>query len=205
MLDALSLGAGLSWASGLRLYLTVLLVGVFARLNIVHLPDSLAALASPWVIGAAAVLAAVEFFADRIPAFDSLWDAIHTFIRIPAGALLAVGALGHADPALMTIAALAGGTLAGSAHLTKAGTRALINLSPEPFSNWIASSTEDVLVCIGLALAFFAPVLFLASMVGFLLFAGWALPRLWRGVQIGFRGMASRMSSRLGSLGGKRD
>jgi hypothetical protein len=210
MLDALSLGAGLSWASGLRLYLTVLLVGVFAHLGIVHLPGSLEPLASPWVIGAAAVLSIVEFFADRIPAFDSLWDAIHTFIRIPAGALLAAGAMGHADPALMTVAALAGGTLAGSAHLTKAGTRALINLSPEPLSNWIASSTEDLLVCIGLVLAIFVPLLFLALMIAFVAFASWALPRLWRGVQGGFRAMAAHMgsrfsASRLTSLGGKRD
>jgi len=205
MLDALSLGAGLSWASGLRLYLTVLLVGVFARLGIVHLPDTLSALSSGWVIGAAAVLSVVEFLADRIPAFDSLWDAVHTFIRIPAGALLAVGAVGHADPALLTVAALAGGTLAGSAHLAKAGTRALINLSPEPFSNWVASSTEDVLVCVGLALALFVPLAFLVLMAGFLAFASWVLPRLWRGVQGGFRGMAAHMVSRLGSIGGKRD
>jgi len=205
MLDALSLGAGLSWASGLRLYLTVLLVGVFARLGIVHLPDTLSALCSGWVIGAAAVLAVVEFLADRIPAFDSLWDAVHTFIRIPAGALLAVGSVGHADPALLTVAALAGGTLAGSAHLAKAGTRALINLSPEPFSNWVASSMEDVLVCVGLALALFVPLAFLVLMAGFLAFASWVLPRLWRGVQGGFRGMAAHMVSRLGSIGGKRD
>src|SRR5260370_40448295 len=205
MLEALSLAAGLSWASGLRLCLTVLVAGLFERLGLVHLPDTLSVLGSPWVIGAAAALAVVEFFADKIPAFDSLWDAIHTFIRIPAGAVLAAGALGHADPALMTVAALAGGTLAGSAHLAKAGTRALINLSPEPFSNWIASSTEDVLVCIGLALALFVPVLFLVLMAGSLLFAGWALPRLWRGVQGGFRGMAAHMVSRLGSFGSKRD
>ena len=205
MLDALSLGAGLSWASGLRLYLTVLLVGIFARLGIVHLPETLSALASGWVIGSAAVLAVAEFLADRIPAFDSLWDAIHTFIRIPAGALLAAGSLGHADPALLTVAALAGGALAGSAHLTKAGTRALINFSPEPFSNWIASSMEDVLVCVGLALALFVPFVFLVLMAGFLAFAAWALPRLWRGVQGGIRGMAAHMVSRLGSIGGKRD
>jgi Domain of unknown function (DUF4126) len=205
MLDALSLGAGLSWASGLRLYLTVLVAGVFARLGIIHLPDTLSVLASPWVIGAAAVLTVAEFLADRIPAFDSLWDAIHTFIRIPAGAVLAAGALGHADPALLTVAALAGGTLAGSAHLVKAGSRALINLSPEPLSNWIASSTEDVLVCIGLALALFVPVLFLALMVGFLLFSGWALPRLWRIVHGSFRGMAAHMVTRLGSLGSKHE
>ncbi len=130
MLEPLSLAAGLSWGSGLRLYLTVLLAGVFARLGLVHLPDTLSVLASPWVIGVAAVLTVTEFLADKIPAFDSLWDAIHTFIRIPAGAVLAAGALGHADPALLTVAALAGGTLAGTAHLAKAGTRALINLSP---------------------------------------------------------------------------
>lgn len=204
MLEALSLGAGLSWASGLRLYLTVLAVGVLACFGVVHLPDSLAALASSWVIGMAAVLTLVEFFADRIPAFDSLWDAIHTFIRIPAGALLAAGALGHADPMLMTAAALAGGMLAGSAHLTKAGTRALINFSPEPVSNWIASSTEDVLVGIGIALALFAPAVFLLFMIAFVLFAGWALPRLWRGVQGGYRGIAAHMGSRLDPLGGRR-
>ena len=143
MLEALSLAAGLSWASGLRLYLTVFVAGLFERMGLVHLPDTLAVLGSPWVIGVAAALAVVEFFADKIPAFDSLWDAIHTFIRIPAGAVLAVGAFGHADPALLTVAALAGGTLAGAAHLAKAGTRALINLSPEPVSNWVASATED--------------------------------------------------------------
>ncbi|QCP48754.1 DUF4126 domain-containing protein [Trinickia violacea] len=205
MLDALSLGAGLSWASGLRLYLTVLLAGVLQRFGVIHLPDTLAVLSSPWVIGAAAVLTVAEFLADKVPAFDSLWDAVHTFIRIPAGALLAAGALGHADPALLTVAALAGGTLAGSAHLAKAGTRALINLSPEPFSNWVASSAEDGLVFIGLALALLVPVLFLALMAGFLLFASWVLPRLWRGVQGGFRGMATHMVSRLGSFGSKHD
>src|ERR1700761_5500012 len=180
MLESLSLAAGLSWGSGLRLYLAVLLAGVFARLGLVHLPDTLSALSSPWVIGVAGVLTVTEFLADKIPAFDSLWDAVHTFIRIPAGAVLAVGAFGHADPAMLTIAALAGGTLAGAAHLAKAGTRALINLSPEPFSNWVASTTEDLGALIGITLALFVPVLFLFLIVAFLLFAGWALPRLVR-------------------------
>ena len=197
MLEPLSLAAGLSWGSGLRLYLTVLVAGVFARLGLIHLPDTLSALASPWVIGVAGVLTVAEFLADKIPAFDSLWDAIHTFIRIPAGAVLAAGALGHADPALLTVAALAGGTLAGTAHLAKAGTRALINLSPEPVSNVVTSTAEDGLVFGGLLLALFVPVLFLLLMVGFLMLASWALPRLWRGVQGGFRGMATHMVSRL--------
>ncbi|MEX3630121.1 MAG: DUF4126 domain-containing protein [Burkholderia sp.] len=205
MVEAISLGAGLAWASGLRLYLTVLIAGVLARTGLVHLPDTLTVLMSPWVIGAAAVLAIAEFLADKIPAFDSLWDAIHTFIRIPAGALLAAGALGHADPAVLAVAGLAGGTLAGSAHVAKAGTRALINLSPEPISNWIASATEDGLVFAGLALAFFVPLLFLLLMVGFVACAVWALPRLWRGVSGGFRSMAHQMVSRFNSLGGKRD
>ncbi|MEM5387548.1 DUF4126 domain-containing protein [Paraburkholderia phymatum] len=197
MLEPLSLAAGLSWGSGLRLYLTVLIAGVFGRTGIIHLPDTLSVLQSPLVIGAAAVLTLAEFLADKIPAFDSLWDAIHTFIRIPAGAVLAVGALGHADPSLMTIAALAGGTLAGASHLTKAGTRALINLSPEPVSNVVTSAAEDGLVFGGLLLALFVPVLFLVLLVGFLVLASWALPRLWRGVQGGFRGMATHMVSRL--------
>jgi hypothetical protein len=197
MLESLSLAAGLSWGSGLRLYLTVLVAGLFARTGVIHLPDTLSALSSTWVIGVAALLTIAEFLADKIPAFDSLWDALHTFIRIPAGAVLAAGALGHADPALLTIAALAGGTLAGTAHLTKAGTRALINLSPEPVSNIVTSTAEDGLVVGGLLLSLFVPVLFLVLLVGFLMLARWVLPRLWRGVQGGFRGMATHMVTRL--------
>ncbi|MDE1182760.1 DUF4126 domain-containing protein [Paraburkholderia sp.] len=196
MLEPISLAAGLSWGSGLRLYLTVMIAGVFGRLGLIHLPDTLSALMSPWVIGFAAVLALTEFLADKIPAFDSLWDAIHTFIRIPAGAVLAAGAFGHADPALLTVAALAGGTLAGTAHLAKAGTRALINLSPEPVSNVVTSTAEDGLVFGGLLLALFVPVLFLVLIIGFLVLASWALPRLWRGVQGGYRGMATHMVTR---------
>lgn len=207
MLEALSLAAGLSWASGLRLYLTVFVAGRFERLGLIHLPETLSVLASPWVIGVAAALTIVEFFADKIPAFDSLWDAIHTFIRIPAGAVLAVGAFGHADPALLTIAALAGGTLAGAAHLAKAGTRALINLSPEPVSNWVASATEDFGALLGITLALFVPLLCLVLIIAFLLCAGWALPRLMRGVRGGFGRMAKHMvaapsvSARINSAG----
>ncbi|HEY1609684.1 MAG TPA: DUF4126 domain-containing protein [Paraburkholderia sp.] len=196
-MEPLSLAAGLSWGSGLRLYLTVLIAGALDRLGVIHLPDTLAVLASPWVIGVAAALTIIEFFADKVPAVDSLWDALHTFIRIPAGALLAAGALGHADPRLMTVAALAGGTLAGTAHLAKAGTRALINLSPEPVSNVVASTAEDGITFVGVLLALFVPLLFLLLLACFLLVAAWALPRLWRGVQGGFRGMANHMVSRL--------
>lgn len=204
-MEPLSLAAGLSWGSGLRLYLTVLIAGVLERLGVIHLPDTLAMLASPWVIGAAAALTIIEFFADKVPAVDSLWDALHTFIRIPAGAVLAAGALGHADPRLLTVAALAGGTLAGTTHLAKAGTRALINLSPEPVSNVVASTAEDGVTFVGVLLALFVPILFLVLLAGFLLVAAWALPRLWRGVQGGFRGMANHMVSRFGSLRSRHD
>jgi len=193
MLESLSLAAGLSWASGLRLYLTVFVAGLFERMGVIHLPDSLAVLGSPWVIGVAGVLAVVEFLADKIPAVDSLWDAIHTLIRIPAGAVLAAGSLGNADPAMLTVAALAGGTLAGASHFAKAGTRALINLSPEPVSNWAASATEDVGALLGLALALFVPLLFLVMLIAFLVVAGWALPRLARGVHGGVSRMAKHM------------
>ncbi len=205
MLSAISLSAGLAWASGLRLYLTIALVGLCAAAGLIHLPHTLAVLASPWIISAAVVLAAVEFLADKIPAFDSLWDAVHTLIRIPAGALLAASALGvHADPSLQTLAALAGGALAGAAHLTKAGSRVLINLSPEPLSNWIASIAEDVLMIVGLVLALFLPLVFLVLLISFLCFAGWVLPRLWRGVQGGWRGMATHMLG-VEPLGGKHE
>ncbi len=197
MVGPLSLAAGLSWGSGLRLYLTVFMAGVMQRFGLIHLPDTLAVLASPWVIGVAGTLTVLEFLADKIPAVDSLWDALHTFIRIPAGALLAAGAVGHADPALLTVAALAGGTLAGTAHLAKAGTRALINLSPEPVSNVVTSTAEDGLTFVGVLMAFFLPILFLVLLAVFLGLAAWALPRLWRGVQGGFRGMAAHMVSRL--------
>ncbi len=131
MLEAISLAAGLAWAAGLRLYLTVLFTGLFANLGLIHLPLALQPLASPWLLCAAVVFSLIEFFADKIRAFDSLWDAVHTLIRIPAGALLAAGALGYAAPQTVLLMALAGGVLAGAAHLTKAGTRAVINFSGE--------------------------------------------------------------------------
>lgn len=195
MVEAFALAAGLSWASGLRLYLAVFLAGLAARSGIADLPGTLHGLSSPWIIGAAAILATVEFLADKVPALDSLWDAFHTFIRIPAGAALAVAAFGHADPTVLSVAAIFGAGLSGAAHLTKAGTRALINLSPEPVSNWLASSAEDMMVLGGLTLALFLPVVFLALLVAFLLLAVWALPRLWRGVQESWRTMSARMVS----------
>ncbi|SDV50037.1 DUF4126 domain-containing protein [Chitinasiproducens palmae] len=197
MIETFALAAGLAWAAGLRLYLTVFLAGLFQRLGIVDLPGSLHVLASSWVIGIAAALAIVEFCADKIPALDSLWDAVHTLIRIPSGAVIAAAALGHASPGLVLSTALAGATLAGTAHLTKAATRALINLSPAPVSNVFASATEDGLVLAGLTLAAFMPVAFLALLLAFLSVAAWVLPRLWRGVRGGWQGMATKMLPRV--------
>ena len=189
-LSAAALASGLAWASGMRLYLALFVAGWFSRMEWIALPPALQVLASPWVLIATGVLLVLEFMADKIPGFDSLWDAVHTFIRIPAGAILAAAALGHMDPAWTTIAALAGGSLAASAHFTKAGARALINTSPEPVSNWTASLAEDATVSAALWATFFHPVLLFVFLLLFLLIAAWLLPKLWRGM----RWLAARLS-----------
>ena len=186
-LSATALAGGLSWASGLRLYMTLFMAGAMARAGWLELPSALQVLASPWVLGVTGVLLVLEFLADKIPGVDSAWDAIQTFIRIPAGAILSVAALGQMDPAWTTIAALLGGTLAASAHFTKAGSRALINTSPEPFSNWAASFSEEAVVATGLWAAFFHPWLWFVLLALFLVLTIWLLPKLWRGMRWLFR------------------
>jgi len=156
---------------------------MLGRTGWLHLPPGLQMLESWWVIGLAGVLAVAEFLADKIPGFDSVWDSIQTFIRIPAGAILAAAAFGQLDPQWMVAAGLIGGTLAGTAHATKAGTRALINASPEPFSNWAASFSEDITATGGLLMSFFLPAAFLVVLAILLLVAVWLLPKLWRGVR----------------------
>lgn len=179
-LSQLALAGGLAWASGIRLYVTILVVGLLARQGWLVLPESLALVQHTWVLSAAAVMALGEFLADKIPAFDSLWDALHTFIRIPAGALLAWGAMGDATPAAQLAAAIVGGLVTSGTHFAKSGSRAAINTSPEPFSNWSASLGEDGLVLGGLWLAIAHPALFLALLVLFLLLLAWLLPKLAR-------------------------
>lgn len=179
------MAAGLSWASGLRLYAVIFTVGVLGKMGFVVLPEHLQILARDGVLAASAFMLAVEFLADKIPIVDSLWDSIHTFIRIPAGALLAAGAVAHLSPEWAFLAAaLLGGTLTSGSHFTKAGSRALINMSPEPFSNWAASFGEDFMVAGGLWAALFAPVLFLGGLALFLLLMIWTLPKIWRGVRL---------------------
>lgn len=185
-LQILALALGAAWASGINLYATATLLGILNMVGVVPLPDEMQILSNPLVLAAAATLFFVEFLADKIPAVDSLWDAIHTFIRIPAGALMAMGAVDGLGGEFLgqdveTIAALvAGGTLAATSHLTKATSRAVINTSPEPFSNWFASLFEDVLAVGGILLAVFNPLVFLGLLALFVLLAIWLIPKLWR-------------------------
>ena len=190
---ALTLGVG--WASGLNLYAAILMLGILGTTGDIVLPPELQILTSPIVIVAAAIMYLVEFFADKVPGVDTGWDTIHTFIRIPAGALLAAGAVGPVNPALAVAAALLGGGMAALSHATKAGTRVLINTSPEPFTNWTASITEDLMVIGGIWAALYHPWLFLSLLIVFVLLAIWLLPKLWNGIK--------KVFSFLGRLFGK--
>ena len=183
MLQSLALAGGMAWASGMRLYAALFAAGLLGRLGYLHLPSGLQVLENPWVLGITAILLLVEFLADKIPIVDSVWDSVQTFIRIPAGALLAALALGDHDPALMVVAGLLGGTLTAGTHALKAGSRALINTSPEPFSNIATSLGEDALVPTGLAIAVFHPLLFLILLGFFVLLLIWLLPKIFRGAR----------------------
>jgi hypothetical protein len=180
-LQIISLALGAAWASGVNVYAVVLLLGGLGAFGIIDLPGELDILSNPAVLITAGVIYAVEFFADKIPGIDSIWDAAHTFIRIPAGALLAAGAVTEiGEPYQVAAALLLGGTVAAGSHATKAGARAAINTSPEPFTNWAASVFEDILVVGGLSLALFHPMVFFGFFLLFLVFTIWLLPKLWR-------------------------
>ncbi len=178
----LAIAAGLGWASGLRLYTTLFVVGLAGRLGWVELPEGLRVLEHSWLLAASGLMLCAEFFADKVPLVDSLWDSIHTFIRIPAGAALAAMVFGGQGPEWQTAMALLGGSLAAGAHFTKAGTRAMINTSPEPFSNIAASAGEDAMTLTGLWLIFAHPWVMLALLLLFAFAVVWLLPRLWRGI-----------------------
>lgn len=181
-IDVIALTLGVAWASGINLYAAILVLGIMGSGGYTQLPESLTVLQDPLVLMAAGTMYFVEFFADKIPGVDSGWDAIHTFIRIPAGAMLAVGAAQglEINQAAELAAALLGGSLAATSHLTKASTRLVINASPEPVSNWTASFAEDFAVIGGLWAALNYPLAFVAFIVLFVLFAIWLLPKLWR-------------------------
>ena len=176
----LALVLGVGWASGINLYAAVAVLGFAGATGNLELPAELATLQNPLVIGIACLMYVVEFVADKTPGVDSAWDSVHTFIRIPAGAMLAAGAVGDVTPALEIGAGLLGGSMAMGSHFTKASTRLLINTSPEPFSNWGASIGEDLMVFGGLWAMLNHPWIFLGLMLVFIVLVIWLLPKLWR-------------------------
>jgi hypothetical protein len=182
--NIIALTMGAAWAAGINLYAAIATLGILGATGNMTLPPDLQILANPLVIGAACLMFAVEFVADKMPGVDTGWDTIHTFIRIPAGALLAAGAVGDINPAVSLAAALLGGTLAAGTHGAKAGSRLLINASPEPFTNWTASIVEDIMVIGGIWTAVNHPWFFIVLLVLFILLLIWLLPKLWLGIKM---------------------
>ena len=175
-----ALAGAVGWASGIRLYLVILLTGLAGYLGWMQLPQGLHLLANPVVLGASGFMVFIEFFADKIPGLDSLWDVVHTVIRIPAGAALAAGVFSADSAAMSLVAALVGGTLAGASFAAKATSRAAINTSPEPFSNIGTSLVEDTLVPAGLWLAVAHPLVFIPLLALLLVLSIWLIRRCWR-------------------------
>ena len=200
-IHTIALTLGIGWASGINLYAAVFMLGYLGMTGHIQLPPDLLLLSDPLVMAAAGFMYCVEFFADKTPGVDTGWDAIHTFIRIPAGAVLAAGAIGDASPAAHLAAGLIGGAMAAGSHLTKAGGRVLINTSPEPVSNWAASISEDVLVIAGLWTALQHPIVFLVLLIAFILLMVWLLPRLWRAVHRLFASIRRLFSKDAGTPG----
>jgi hypothetical protein len=183
IVETIAISMGAAWASGINLYAALLTLGILGATGNVVLPPELEVLTNPIVIAAAGLMYCVEFFADKVPGVDTAWDSVHTFIRIPAGAVLAAGAMGDVGAAPALAAAIVGGTLAAASHGTKAGSRVLINTSPEPFSNWVASIAEDVIVIAGLWTALHHPVTFIVLLILFIALMIYLLPKLWRGIK----------------------
>lgn len=176
----IALAGALGWASGIRLYLVVLLTGLAGFMGWVNLPQGLHLLANPVVLGASGFMVFIEFFADKIPGLDSLWDVVHSVIRIPAGAALAASVFSADSGAMALVAALLGGTLAATSFAAKATTRAAINTSPEPFTNVGASLLEDGLVPLGLWAAVAHPFIFVAVLAVVLVLSVWLIRICWR-------------------------
>jgi hypothetical protein len=192
-LDALSLAMGTAWVSGINLYATVAALGIAGRADMITLPPNLEVLTHPAVIAVACIMYVIEFFADKVPYVDSGWDVLHTFIRVPAGAILAARTLGDMNPALEFAALLAGGTVALAAHGTKATLRLAINASPEPFSNWFASVSEDLTVFGGIWMMFHHPVLMLILVGGFMALVVWLVPKIFGLAKRGFQSLRDRL------------
>ena len=190
-LSTLSLALGSAWTSGINLYATVFILGLFQKIGLAKLPGGLDVLDNWWVIGIAAFIYLIEFVADKVPYVDSIWDVVHTFIRVPAGALMAYAAVGDLDQTTQVLAFLFGGGVALSSHGTKATARAFANLSPEPVSNWILSIVEDIIAFAGAILAVFAPILIGIVVLVFLVVFFMILPRVVRTMRKMFRAVAA--------------
>jgi Domain of unknown function (DUF4126) len=191
IISTIALAMGASWTSGINLYASVATLGLLGRFTQLQLPGELDVLTSWWIIGIASGLYVIEFMADKVPWLDSTWDLIHTFIRVPAGAVLAAAAFGDFDKTVQVIALLLGGGLALSSHGTKAATRAVINASPEPVTNFMASVVEDIIAVLSILAAVFVPVLlFIIVAIG--LFVSYlVLPRVVRFLRGVFRSVRS--------------
>ncbi len=192
----LALAAALGWASGVRLYLVLLLTGLAGYLGWIPLPHGLLLLANPIVLAASGFMVFIEFFADKIPGLDSIWDMVHTVIRIPAGAALAAGVFGADHATMAIVAALLGGSFAATSHAAKATTRAAINTSPEPFSNVGASLVEDGMVPVGLWLAVAHPLVFAILFILVLIASVWLIRKSWRFLRSLFGRIARIFSGR---------
>ena len=189
--STLSLAFGSAWTSGINLYATITILGVIQKFGFAKLPGGLDVLNNWWIIGFAAGLYAVEFFADKIPFVDSIWDVIHTFIRVPAGFIVAYAATNNLDPSITIPATLVGGGLALSSHGTKAAVRLGANLSPEPVSNWVLSFVEDIIAFIGTLLAVFAPVVIAVVLGIFVILFLWFFPKVFRALRKLFSAIAA--------------
>ena len=189
--STLSLALGSAWTSGINLYATVTILGLLQKFGATKVPGGLDALDNWWIIGIAGGLYVIEFFADKFPYVDSVWDVVHTFIRVPAGAVVAYAATNQLDSSVYIPAALIGGGLALASHGTKAAARVGANLSPEPISNWALSFFEDGLVIVGVILAVFAPMAIAIVLFLFVLFFIWFLPKVFRSFRRMFRAVGA--------------
>jgi uncharacterized membrane protein len=189
--STLMLALGTAWTSGINLYATVTVLGLLQKSGATQLPGGLDVLGNWWIIGIAGFLFLVEFVADKVPYVDSVWDVIHTFIRIPAGAIVAYSATTQLDPAITVSAGLLGGGLAFASHGTKAAARVGANFSPEPVSNWFLSLIEDAIAIVGSFLAVFAPLIIATVLIVFVVFFFWFSRKILRAVRKLFRGAAA--------------
>ena len=183
LIAAIALTMGAAWASGVNLYATLFILGFMGGQGYIDLPPPLEILENEIIVAVAFLMYWIEFFMDKVPGVDSGWDGLHTFIRIPAGAVVAAAAIGEVDPVMQVAAGILGGGLASSSHAAKSGARVLINTTPEPFSNWTASVTEDLLVIGGLWTALHYPLLFLILLAAWILLLIWLAPKLWRAIK----------------------